>query len=164
MKDQKFSFSNFLSLGFLSFFGVGYAPIMPGTMGSLATIPFLFLISYFQLSFWLLIAIIVLLFVVSSLVAEKVQNRKGVQDPSWIVIDEVIGMLITWAFIYPQLDLKKAIVIFAIFRFFDIIKIYPANVCDKKIKNGMGTILDDVISGIYAGLIVYGLNKFQLII
>ena len=149
MKEQKLS--TILQLTLLSFFGVGYIPFAPGTFGSLATIPLIYLLSFVKVSLITLIISIIILFIISSLAAEMIQNLKAVQDPGWIVIDEVLGMLITWAFVFPSTDPFTLLLAFIFFRFFDIIKIYPANWCDKNIKSGMGTILDDVISGFYAG-------------
>ena len=89
------------------------------------------------------------------------QLKKGVQDPGWIVIDEVIGMLVTWLFIFPNTSYANLAVIFVVFRILDILKFFPANWVDKKIKNGAGTILDDIVSAVYAGIILYALNYFH---
>lgn len=138
---------------FLTFFGTGFSPKAPGTVASLATVPFLWLLGYYQVPVIFLTPLLLLLIVGSSLVAEMVQNQYEVHDPGWIVIDEVIGMLVTFMF-YPHTDWLSLFLIFALFRFFDIIKIWPASYLDKEIKHGFGTIVDDVISGIYAGLLV----------
>ena len=66
----------------------------------------------------------------------------------WIVIDEVIGMLITWAFVM-DVEFPTIFLTFASFRFFDIVKIWPASYFDK-LHHGVGTITDDVISAFYA--------------
>lgn len=158
MKDQKLS--TFILLTLLSFFGVGYMPKAPGTFGSLATIPLILWLAWINISTSALLALILILFVISSFAADKIQKQKNVQDPGWIVIDEVIGMLITWAFVLPSTKPLTLVMVFGIFRFFDIIKIFPANWCDKKIKSGMGTIIDDVVSGIYAGFCMLIINIF----
>jgi phosphatidylglycerophosphatase A len=72
-------------------------------------------------------------------------------DPQWIVIDEVLGMTTAWLFIQNH-NLLHLSILFALFRFFDIVKIWPASFFDKKIEHGAGTILDDIVSGIYAGM------------
>lgn len=146
---------------FLSFFGVGHIPFAPGTFGSLATVPFLYLYGSTGAPTLFLIPFILITFVISCFITNIVQKRLGVEDPSWIVIDEVLGMLICFLFIQNHNILDYAI-LFGLFRFFDIVKIWPANYVDKNIKNGIGTILDDVISGLYAGLLYFAVSKFIL--
>ncbi len=161
MKDQNLLLRDKLSLLLLTFLGTGYTPYMPGTAGSLATIPLILLLNYLGISFFGLIILIVGLTLVSCFEAHRMQLKKGVQDPGWIVIDEVIGMLVTWLFIFPNTSYANLAVIFVVFRVFDILKFFPANWVDKKIKNGAGTILDDIISAIYAGIVLYALNYFH---
>lgn len=163
VKDQKLTISTKLKLGFLSFFGIGFLPKAPGTMGSLATIPLIYLLESLSLNLSTLIFIIIALFIVACYITDIVQKERGLHDPQWIVIDEVVGMLITWAFIFPNITPINLILVFIIFRAFDIIKIFPANLADQRITNGIGTNLDDVISGLYAGFIVWLLNYFQVI-
>lgn len=163
MKDQ----NNTLRWGpkylFLSFFGSGYAPKAPGTFGSLATIPFIYALSYLGISFVSLIIATIIIFILACLVADKVQREDGIFDPGWIVIDEVVGMLITWMFVFPSTSLWNILLVFGVFRIFDIVKIWPASFFDKKMKNGFATIFDDVISAIYAGFFLWALNHFHLI-
>jgi phosphatidylglycerophosphatase A len=97
--------------------------------------------------------------VAACLAADHVQKQLNVQDPQWIVVDEVIGMALTWAIVKPT-TLSLWIGCFVMFRFFDIVKLWPASYFDKKVKNGAGTILDDVVSGLFAGIFVYGLSTF----
>ena len=159
MKDQKYNLKRISYLTFLSFFGTGFSPKAPGTVGSLATIPLILLFKYLEYSFTTILIITLLLFVVACFVADYAQNQENVHDPGWIVMDEVIGMLITWLFVFPSTGYLDIILVFILFRFFDIVKIFPANWCDQKIKNGMGTIIDDVVSALYAGGLLY-LGKF----
>ncbi len=165
MKDQKFQLTRFFYLGFLSFFGSGFAPKAPGTFGSLATIPLLIALGYYQVTFNVVLVGTVVLTIVSCFIAHYAQIKEDVHDPGWIVIDEVIGMLFTWLFVFPSTDILSLSLVFIFFRFFDIIKIFPANWCDKNIKNGAGTIIDDVISALYAGfsikVVLYFLNTAQ---
>lgn len=135
---------------FLSFFGAGFLPKAPGTWGSLAITPFLYLLGTFNPPFFLFIPFIVILTILSSYIADIVQKKYNLHDPQFIVIDEVIGMFVTWLFI-PQHNLINLILCFVLFRIFDIIKIWPASYFDKKVEHGAGTILDDVVSGFYAG-------------
>jgi len=160
MKKQSNTLADKLSLIFLSFFGSGYAPKAPGTAGSLATIPFLYLYAYLKLPLIFLILIIALLTYVACIVTEKIQKKRRVHDPGWIVIDEVIGMLITWCFVFPSTNYIDIILVFITFRIFDIFKIWPATYFDKRVKHGSGTILDDVISAFYAGIAILIIKNF----
>lgn len=76
------------------------------------------------------------------------------------MIDEVIGMLVTWSF-FPTGDMNSLIIMTVIFRFFDIVKLWPASYFDN-MKHGAGTILDDVISGLFAGLVFLMGQKFLM--
>lgn len=163
MKYQKFNLTRFSYLTFLTFFGTGLSPKAPGTVGSLATIPLILFIAHLKLSFALVLTLIFVLFLIACPVADYAQKKENVYDPGWIVIDEVIGMLITWSFVFPRVDLISLGLTFILFRFFDIIKIFPASWFDQKMKSGTGTIIDDVISAIYAGTILYFGQFFQLL-
>ena len=150
-KDNRPSLKR-LDILFLSFFGVGFSPMAPGTCGTLATLPFLYVLGYFHPPYFLFIPFIIILTIISSFIAEVVQKELQLHDPQWIVIDEVIGMSVAWLFIGEH-TLFRLMILFVLFRFFDNVKIWPASYFDKKVTHGMGTILDDVVSGIYAGII-----------
>lgn len=144
------------SILFLSFFGTGFAPFAPGTVGSFATLPLIYLIyflikdcEYPQL---ILLTSIALVTIYTCYLTNKIQKELSLHDPQWIVIDEVLGMLVAWSFFISNEPIYLLIV-FISFRFFDIIKIWPANYFDKKVHHGAGTILDDIVSGLYAGLV-----------
>jgi phosphatidylglycerophosphatase A len=164
MKDQKFKIRRFIELNFLSFFGVGYSPIVPGTVGSIATLPLIFLVSHWMLTFNQVLIATFFLFILACLIADKVQKQEKVHDPGWIVIDEVIGMLVTWLFVFPSTKPIDLLLVLITFRFFDIVKIYPANWFDTEVTNGIGTIIDDVISAIYAGITIIGVKYFLTIL
>jgi phosphatidylglycerophosphatase A len=158
MKEQKIQGPSTLATLFLSWFYTGKVPKAPGTVGSLATLPLIFLLHYLQINIYSLIGLIVLLYVTAVVVTQKVQVKYGLKDPQWIVIDEVIGMLITWAFVM-NIEIHTLFLVFASFRMFDIIKIWPASYFDR-LHHGVGTITDDVISGVYAGIITLLAEKF----
>lgn len=162
MKTQSNSLKIQLAKLFLSYFGVGYAPKAPGTFGSAATIPLLILFGlYSNLTFLVIFTLV--LFIISVFVAEYAQKNLNVHDPGWIVMDEVLGMLVTYMFVFPTLDWIDLLLVFFVFRFFDIIKIWPASFFDKKITHGLGTIFDDIISAIYAGVVVFVVKNYYLI-
>jgi phosphatidylglycerophosphatase A len=158
MKDQKNQGPSWPSTLFLTWFYTGKSPKAPGTVGSLATIPLIYLLHHFQINIYSLLALIIFLFIAAVIVTEKVQQQYKLHDPGWIVIDEVIGMLITWAFIM-KIDIFSLTLVFVTFRLFDIIKIWPASYFDR-LHHGIGTITDDVISAIYAGISVLIISNF----
>ena len=148
-----------LDILFLSFFGVGFLPIAPGTWGTLATLPFLYTLGRFNPPYIFFIPFIVIVTIISSFVADSVQKKFNLHDPQFIVIDEVLGMMTAWLFIQTH-NLSHLFVLFALFRFFDIKKIWPATFFDKKIDHGAGTILDDIVSGVYAGLVYLVIHHY----
>lgn len=144
----------------LSFFGVGFAPKAPGTMGSLATLPLLVALDLIGTPKLFLIPILIILTCVSCYIAESIQREYDIHDPSWIVIDEVLGMLVMWLFLPAQSGLLALAIGFGLFRFFDIVKIWPCSTLDH-LEHGAGTILDDIVAGIYAG-VVYLAGSYAL--
>ncbi len=140
---------------FMSLCGIGFLPKMPGTYGSLATLPLLYLLSLSGAPFFIFIPFLVIATIVSCYIAEVVQQKFHIHDPPWIVMDEALGMLTAWLFIAgEEPNFYSLAALFALFRFFDIFKIWPASYFDKKVIHGMGTILDDIISGIFAGIVL----------
>ena len=128
--------------------GLGYAPIAPGTFGTLAGIPAFYYLSNFSwpLQLLTLAAILFLSFWICD-VAGKYYDEA---DDGRIVIDELIGYLITTAFL--PFSWPVAILGFVWFRIFDIVKPPPASWFDREMKNGFGVTLDDVMAGIYAAI------------
>ena len=142
-----------------SFFGVGYCPKASGTAGSLATLPFAFLLSYYG-GFYAMLAFFVLVYVAGTIASKEVLKYTS-HDPSLIVIDEVAGQLIPLMFfsLYELPEIHKwwlyiALPSFVLFRIFDIFKPFPASYFDKKMLNEHGVMLDDIAAGIYALLVM----------
>lgn len=158
MKEQKIQTPPLLTMLFLTWFYTGKFPKAPGTVGSFATLPFIYLLHYVGINIYSLIALIVTLILLASYVTEKVQKEFYLHDPQWIVIDEVIGMLITWSFVMT-LDFPTLFLVFTSFRFFDIVKPWPVSYFDR-LKHGSGTILDDAFAGVYAGIFTFLMVKF----
>ena len=134
---------------FLSFFSVGYIKYAPGTIASIlaAFIWFLLPTSYSQQ-----ILIILILSVLGFLFCYKISKKIKESDPSYIVIDEVVGTFLSLLFL-PKVISFYIISLF-IFRFFDILK--PSIIFhSEKIKNGVGIMLDDIISGFLTFLIIH---------
>ena len=147
---------------FVSIFYIGYIKFAPGTWGSLAAILVLYpSIKFTFLSFEVLIIIFIVLFFISNLFINFFSNLTNSNDSKHIVIDELLGIfiiLIFYDFIFIYNDFLTLILIFFIFRLFDIVKLFPANYIDKNLKNGYGVILDDIVAGIYTILTLIILN------
>jgi phosphatidylglycerophosphatase A len=148
---------NLIVVLFLSWFFSGKSPKAPGTIGSLATIPLILLLHYLDFNHYTLFTLIFVLYIISVSLTQSIQKKFELHDPQWIVIDEVIGMLITWSFTL-RVDPAGLFWVFVFFRVFDIIKIWPASYFDK-LDHGIGTITDDVISGVYAGILTLLIGK-----
>jgi phosphatidylglycerophosphatase A len=142
---------------FLSLAGLGLIPKAPGTLASMAIIPLLYLLDRVPVPFILLLPFFIILSVISAFFIHYVQKTDGIEDPSWVVIDEFIGMFVAWGFIVDY-NLSDYFQLFLFFRFFDIVKKGPVGFIDKKFKNGVGVILDDVVAGLLAGLLYRGIK------
>ncbi len=147
---------------FISIFYIGFIKFAPGTWGSMISILILFpLFKFYILSLPILIIIFVILFFISNYLINLYSKMTNSYDSRNIIIDEFLGIYIIFFFydyLYIYNNYITLILIFFIFRFFDIIKIYPANYIDKNIKNGYGVILDDLIAGIYTIVTMIILN------
>ena len=133
-------------------FGLGNFTKMPGTLGSIAGVFLGFiLLSIFSIQLVIVFFIILLVF---SLYAVKIyQKQVGKSDKSEIIIDEVLGQLLVLMFI--ELEFLQFFCAFILFRFFDIIKIFPANIIDKKYSDHYGVIFDDIIAAIQALIVIF---------
>ena len=149
---------------FVSIFFVGYIKFASGTWGSLAAILILYpIIKYTMLSLEVLIIIFIILFFISNLFINFFSNVTNSNDSKHIVIDELLGIfiiLIFYDFIFIYNDFITLILIFFIFRLFDILKIFPANYIDKNLKNGYGVMMDDIVAGVYTIFTIMILNVF----
>jgi phosphatidylglycerophosphatase A len=150
-------FSNpslFLATGF----GIGLIPIAPGTYGSiLGVVLFLALAHLYLPIFWLSLIILILYFF-SYLAVQSALRIIKKPDPGVIVIDEVLGMMLVMMTIPP--DLKWSLLAFIMFRMFDILKPWPINQVDSKLKNALGVMLDDCIAAAYAGIVIIVIKIF----
>ena len=127
----------------------GYAPIAPGTVGSAAGLLFYALVAWSG-STAVEITLIVGLFAAGVWAGTTAERYFGGVDPGPIVLDEVVGMLITLAFI-PGVGWSGAIAGFVLFRVFDVIKPYPAARLEQ-LHGGLGVMADDAMAAIYANL------------
>ena len=146
---------------FVTMFGLGKIPKIPGTFGSLATIIILyFLFHILNLSSNLILISLIIIFIFSFLaVAAHIKDNEN-KDPKEVIIDEFIGQSIPIYLYEISHGTSKVsgeaalfyLYIFLLFRYFDITKPFPANLFDKSFKNCFGVILDDIIAGLYVVL------------
>lgn len=127
---------------------LGFSPIVSGTVGTLWGVLIAFLERGASASFHGTVLVIITL--VSIYVSGKAIVIFGKKDPSEVVCDEVAGYLA--AFFLIPFTLFNAILIFFLFRIFDIVKPYPASFIDREMRGGAGIVLDDIVAGIYANI------------
>jgi phosphatidylglycerophosphatase A len=148
-------------------FGIGYSKYASGTVASFVTCVIfysLYSIGYLESRGIYLICVIVIIFFLSILLIDKFSGAFDEKDAKEIVIDEFVGQNIPLFFLlfiplntntYNKDFIILIVLSFVFFRFFDILKPYPINLIDKKMKNGLGVMLDDVIAGIFSALLIY---------
>ena len=139
---------NQLAVMVASFGYVGYFPVAPGTAGSLAAIP-LFLLIRWTGSTAVELAAIVAVFAIGVWAASGTEVALGRKDPGIVVIDEVLGMLITQALLPATVPV--IVLGFLFFRVFDVVKPPPAAQLEH-LHGGLGIMADDAVAGIYAHL------------
>ena len=133
--------------------GVGYLPLAPGTFGSLVGVGI----------FWLLVRVNPLVIVVAILAVtfagiwagSRVEQVSGRKDPGKVVVDEVAGQMIALfpLTLFARWSTGAVILSFILFRFFDIVKPYPANRL-QDMDGGMGIMFDDLVAGVYGAIVV----------
>ncbi len=136
-------------------FGLGSFTKMPGTLGSIVGIFLGFILLYF-FPIQLVLVFFIFLLTLSFYAIKTYQKEVGKTDKSEIIIDEVLGQLLVLMFI--ELEFLEFLCAFILFRFFDIIKIFPANIVDKKYSNHYGVIFDDIIAAIQALIVIFVLK------
>ena len=150
----------FVSLSF-----AGYIKIIPpGTFASFLSIVILFpIVEYKIISLEIFVVVFIVIFLLSLFFINKFSSHTQSHDSKIIVIDEFLGIYLILLF-YDQIKITNPYVtmmlIFILFRFFDILKIFPANIVDKRLKSAFGVILDDLIAGIYTIFILYIFNGY----
>jgi len=133
---------------------LGYVPIAPGTFGSAAGLV-VFMAVQSTGSVTVELATIVILFAIGIWSGTVAEHHFGGVDPGPIVLDEVVGMLITLALL-PPVTLTGAIVGFLVFRVLDVVKPWPSNGFEK-LPGGLGVMADDGMAAVYGNLVMRGL-------
>ncbi|MBT6115893.1 MAG: phosphatidylglycerophosphatase A [Porticoccaceae bacterium] len=141
-------------------FGSGLSPKAPGTMGTLAAIPLWWLLAQLPLTSYLIVVSIAA--VVGIAICGRAADQMGVHDHGGIVWDEFIGFWIAMAAL--PITWQSVVLGFVLFRVFDILKPWPISWLDKKVSGGFGIMIDDVIAGLAAAVVIYFLGYFGLIL
>ena len=140
---------NFILTGFY----IGKIRYAPGTFGTLLAVPiYLFLLQYDTL---FKIIFLLTLFTLSLYLLQYSHKKKFFKtiDDGSIVIDEIIGFLCFMIFF--DYNFYTIILGFTLFRIFDILKPYPISLIDMKMKNPLGVLLDDIVAGVFSGVILF---------
>ena len=140
---------------FATWFGVGLIRPAPGTWGSLAALLLWYFAEFLHSSIHIVLPIFILF---SWLACSQASQDSQSKDHSSIVIDEVAGMLVALSFVAHEIIIY--LWAFLLFRFFDIWKPWPVSWADNNVKGGLGIILDDLIAGLFAGVIIYAIFMF----
>ncbi|MDX1497199.1 MAG: phosphatidylglycerophosphatase A [Salinisphaeraceae bacterium] len=146
---------------FLAFgFGSGLSPVMPGTAGTVIAIPLFLAMQW--LSWPVYVGVTVFLFVLGVYLCGASANKLATHDHPGIVWDEIVGYLVTMLPLLPDLLGERVsaplwfwvVAGFIAFRFFDIIKPPPIKQLDQKVHGGLGIMIDDVLAGVFAAVIL----------
>jgi phosphatidylglycerophosphatase A len=129
----------------------GFFPVAPGTAGSAAALLVYALVRWAGASVPAEAGVIVVVALVGVWSASVAERHFGRTDPGQIVIDEVLGMLMTLAFL--PLSWTGVLLGFFVFRALDIVKPFPANVAER-LPGGVGVMADDAMAGVYGNLLM----------
>ena len=144
--------SHWLAVGF----GSGLSPWAPGTLGSLVGL--LLFIPLSQLSIIYYLLVVLLIAIAGIWICGKTAKDWGTHDHGAIVWDEIAGQLL--ALSAMALTPFNLIAAFILFRFFDILKPWPISWADRKVSGGLGIMLDDILAGAFAWLVLMLVNRF----
>ena len=131
-------------------FGSGLAKKAPGTFGTVAAVPIYLLLM--QTNLFIYSVATAVCTVVGIWICGVAADKLGEHDFGGIVWDEIAGLLITMWFV--AFSWQNLVIGFVLFRIFDIIKPWPIKWVDQQVQGGLGIMLDDVIAGIFAGLVL----------
>ena len=148
MNDASRSRSIFVFLA--SGLGTGFFPLAPGTVGTVLGVGLYSFLSHLSSSLFLITSIAFIF--LSVWIADRAEGHLQKKDPSCIVIDEIAGYFITMALV--PWSWLHAWIGFALFRLFDIVKPFPIRRIDRSVPGGWGIVLDDVLAGIYANIVL----------
>jgi len=128
--------------------GSGYAPLAPGTAGTLVGIPLFLVFSTLPWALWLIT--VVAFACLAWHVSEEAEKLFGRKDARCIVIDEIAGL--QWGLFLIAPTALYVILGFFLFRLFDIVKPFPARLFEERLPGGLGVVADDLAAGVYANV------------
>ncbi|HYA13683.1 MAG TPA: phosphatidylglycerophosphatase A [Syntrophales bacterium] len=140
-------------------FGSGLVPFAPGTAGTLVGI--LIYLALSRLSWTVYLVIIVIITFLACYVSREAERIFEEKDPPRVVIDEIIGF--QWSMFLITPTVLHVFAGFILFRFFDILKIFPAGYFQRSLPGGWGIVMDDVVAGMYGNIALLLLIKFWII-
>ena len=146
----------------VTFFGIGNIKFAPGTIASFISLILLLILNYYITKPTFILIFIFLLIISFLFVKEYILELKT-KDSQEIVIDEVLGIYLILILIKIDYEMviPSFIIIILLFRFFDIAKIFPMNLIEKKYDNAFGIIADDLIAGLYT-VVLYLILQYLL--
>jgi phosphatidylglycerophosphatase A len=140
-------------------FGSGVMPFAPGTFGTLAAVPLYLLLQPLPLLSYLVVLLVA--FVAGVWLCERTSRDLRVHDHGGIVWDEIVGYLFTMTFAPP--GWQWMLLGFVLFRLFDILKPWPIRTIDQRVQGGFGIMLDDLLAGLFALLVMALINQFGVV-
>jgi len=150
-----------MALALATWFGCGYSPKAPGTVGSAAALAIgIVLHEYAGFAWWHFLVLAATVFYPAVWAAGAAAKAHGTKDPQFVVIDEVIGQWIALAGARP-FNWKSCLLALALFRLFDIFKPPPVRQLEA-LPGGLGINADDVMAGVYAALVLFAAGWFNL--
>jgi phosphatidylglycerophosphatase A len=129
-------------------FGSGLIPFAPGTAGTLVGIPLYLALSRLSSTLYFIFAVAIT--VLACYVSHKAERLFGEKDPPRVVIDEIAGFQWTMFLVGPTF--LHVLVGFVLFRFLDILKVFPAGYFQRRLPGGVGIVMDDVVAGMYCNI------------
>ncbi len=131
-------------------FGSGLSPIMPGTCGTIIAIPIYLLLNLLPWMYYL--SILGVMIIAGFVICGIVERQTKIKDNPSIVWDEIVGYLLTMAFM--PTSWRYIIIGFILFRIFDIWKPWPVSWVNDNMRGGFGVVIDDLLAAVYAGLLL----------
>jgi len=142
---------------FATWFGAGLVPFASGTWGTLAALPFAYVI-WITGGWTLLLLATIAVSALGVWAAARVTDKLSVKDPGFIVIDEVAGMWLT--LLFAPFELWAWALAFLLFRAADIVKPFPASWADRNVKGGLGVMLDDLLAALWSGVAIWAVSNY----
>lgn len=142
-----------------TFFGAGFSPVAPGTVGSLAALPLAFALLHMEVVS--ATVIVISLYFLGLWSANQLEKVSGQHDAQMIVIDEVVGLcvnalLLSWWFLGAADPYLLLLLSFLSFRLFDVVKPWPIGWIDRTVGGGFGVMIDDLVAALMGVLAVAG--------